>query len=74
MADFPGKVNTQTSSSVPQRIPAMVDMDFIKSIPGILLATEIVSWKIILHFPCFVYLTKVLYILWLHENDLFLPS
>ncbi len=47
MADFPGKVNTQTSSSVssPQRIPAMVDMDFIRSIPGILLATEIVSWK-----------------------------
>ncbi len=45
MADFPGKVNTQTSSSVPQRIPAMVDMDFIRTVPGILLATEIVSWK-----------------------------
>lgn len=44
MADFPGKVNTQTSSSVssPQRIPAMVDMDFIRTVPGILLATEIV--------------------------------
>lgn len=43
MADFPGKVNTQTSSNGPQRIPAKVDMDFIRSIPGILLVAEIVS-------------------------------
>lgn len=48
MADFPGKVNTQTTSSEPQRsfgIMGMVDMDFIKSIPGMLLIAEIVSWK-----------------------------
>lgn len=46
MADFPGKVNTQTSSSEPQRsyaIPEKVDMGFIRSIPGILLVAEIVS-------------------------------
>ncbi|KAI2653522.1 plasmolipin [Labeo rohita] len=45
MADFPGKVNTQTTSSEPQRsfgIMGMVDMDFIKSIPGMLLIAEIV--------------------------------
>ncbi|XP_016320780.1 plasmolipin-like [Sinocyclocheilus anshuiensis] len=45
MADFPGKVSTQTSSNEPQRtygVPAMVDMDFIKSVPGILLLTEII--------------------------------
>ncbi|KAK7152063.1 hypothetical protein R3I94_008411 [Phoxinus phoxinus] len=45
MADFPGKVSTQTSSQEPQRsygIPASVDMDFIKGIPGILLVAEIV--------------------------------
>ncbi|XP_043072494.1 plasmolipin isoform X2 [Puntigrus tetrazona] len=44
MADFPGKVNTQTSSSETQTsygVPARVDMDFIKSIPGILLIAEI---------------------------------
>lgn len=58
MADFPGKVSTQTSSQEPQRsfgIPSSVDMNFIKSIPGILLLAEIVSWKNFqLHFPCFV--------------------
>lgn len=46
MADFPGKVNTQTSPSEPQRsygTTAMADMDFIRSIPGILLIVEIVS-------------------------------
>lgn len=45
MADFPGKVNTQTSSSEPQRsyaIPEKVDMGFIRSIPGILLVAEII--------------------------------
>ncbi|KAK9958937.1 hypothetical protein ABG768_011033 [Culter alburnus] len=45
MADFPGKVSTQTSSQEPQRsfgIPSSVDMNFIKSIPGILLLAEIV--------------------------------
>ncbi|ROL43293.1 hypothetical protein DPX16_17114 [Anabarilius grahami] len=44
MADFPGKVSTQTSSQEPQRsfgIPSSVDMNFIKSIPGILLLAEI---------------------------------
>ncbi|XP_042600072.1 plasmolipin-like [Cyprinus carpio] len=44
MADFPGKVNTQTSPSEPQRsygTTAMADMDFIRSIPGILLIVEI---------------------------------
>lgn len=48
MADFPAKVSTQTSSNEPQRsygILAKVDMDFIKSIPGILLLAEIVSCK-----------------------------
>lgn len=46
MADFPGKVNTQTSSQEPQRsfaISSSVDMGFVKSIPGILLIAEIVS-------------------------------
>jgi len=46
MADFPGKVSTQTSSQEPQRsygIPSSVDIDFIKGIPGILLLAEIVS-------------------------------
>ncbi|KTG42563.1 hypothetical protein cypCar_00013815 [Cyprinus carpio] len=44
MADFPAKVSTQTSSNEPQRsygILAKVDVDFIKSIPGILLLAEI---------------------------------
>lgn len=46
MADFPGKVNTQTSPAETQRrfeIPSNVDVNFIKSIPGILLLLEIVS-------------------------------
>ncbi|XP_067276570.1 plasmolipin isoform X2 [Pseudorasbora parva] len=58
MADFPGKVNTQTSSQEPQRsygIPSRVDMDFIKSIPGILLLAEIVVgllvWALIASTP-----------------------
>ncbi|XP_059362552.1 plasmolipin-like [Carassius carassius] len=44
MADFPGKVNTQTSSSEPHRSygsTLTADMDFIRSIPGILLIAEI---------------------------------
>ncbi|XP_051580241.1 plasmolipin-like [Myxocyprinus asiaticus] len=45
MADFPGKVNTQTSSPEPQRsfgIPSIGNANFIKTIPGILLLAEIV--------------------------------
>ncbi|XP_052008370.1 plasmolipin-like isoform X2 [Xyrauchen texanus] len=45
MADFPGKVNTQTSSHEPQRsfgFPSIGDANFIKTIPGILLLAEIV--------------------------------
>ncbi|XP_052437801.1 plasmolipin [Carassius gibelio] len=44
MADFPGKVNTQTRSSEPHGSYGsilMADMDFIRSIPGILLIAEI---------------------------------
>lgn len=66
MADFPGKVSTQTSSQEPQRsfgIPLSVDMNFIKGIPGILLLAEIVSWKNCqLYFPCFVICLGVFYL------------
>ncbi|XP_051725555.1 plasmolipin [Ctenopharyngodon idella] len=58
MADFPGKVSTQTSSQEPQRsfgIPLSVDMNFIKGIPGILLLAEIVVgllvWALIASTP-----------------------
>ncbi|XP_077049451.1 plasmolipin [Siphateles boraxobius] len=58
MADFPGKVSTQTSSQEPQRsygIPSSVDMNFIKGIPGILLLAEIVVgllvWALIASTP-----------------------
>ncbi|NP_001116171.1 plasmolipin isoform X1 [Danio rerio] len=58
MADFPGKVSTQTSSQEPQRsfaISSSVDMGFIKSIPGILLIAEIVVgllvWTLIASTP-----------------------
>jgi len=75
MADFPGKVSTQTSSQEPQRsygIPWSVDIDFIKGIPGILLLAEIVSWKTCqLHFPCFI-IQSVFYSAF--ENYIFLPS
>ncbi|KAI4880849.1 hypothetical protein NFI96_010997 [Prochilodus magdalenae] len=47
MADFPGKVNTETSSPQPrggsvQLMNASMDLNFIKTIPGILLIAEIV--------------------------------
>ncbi|KAG7333249.1 hypothetical protein KOW79_003384 [Hemibagrus wyckioides] len=47
MADFPGKVNTQTSSSQSQTGPVQVmnvsfDLNFIKSMPGVLLLVEII--------------------------------
>ncbi|KAF5895058.1 plasmolipin, partial [Clarias magur] len=47
MADFPGKVNTQTSSPQLETGPthimnASIDLNFIKSVPGILLLVEIV--------------------------------
>ncbi|XP_056622035.1 plasmolipin [Triplophysa dalaica] len=54
MADFPGKVNTQTSPAETQRrfeIPSNVHVNFIKSIPGILLLLEIffglLTWALI---------------------------
>lgn len=48
MADFPGKVNTQTSSPQFQTdsmsvMNISVGLNFIKSVPGILLLVEIVS-------------------------------
>ncbi|KAL7878755.1 hypothetical protein AOLI_G00097290 [Acnodon oligacanthus] len=47
MADFPGKVNTETSSPQSQAgsmhlMNAPMDLNFIKTIPGILLLAEIV--------------------------------
>ncbi|KAF4091598.1 hypothetical protein AMELA_G00038690 [Ameiurus melas] len=44
MADFPGMVNTQTSSQTSHAsvMNAFVDLNFIKSLPGILLLVEIV--------------------------------
>ncbi|XP_016086310.1 plasmolipin-like [Sinocyclocheilus grahami] len=83
MADFPGKVNTQTSSSEPQRssgIPAIVDMDFIRSIPGILLIAEIfvglLVWSLIAStsytsYPAYGWVMFVSVTLWLLSIALF---
>ncbi|CAM4582107.1 unnamed protein product [Leuciscus chuanchicus] len=77
MADFPGKVSTQTSSQEPQRsygILSSVDMNFIKSIPGILLLAEIVVgllvWALIASTPyssasAYVWVMIVSVTLWL---------
>ncbi|XP_056110278.1 plasmolipin [Rhinichthys klamathensis goyatoka] len=77
MADFPGKVSTQTSSQEPQRsygIPSSVDMNFIKGIPGILLLAEIVVgllvWSLIASTPyssasAYVWVMLVSVSLWL---------
>ncbi|KAG1963805.1 plasmolipin [Pimephales promelas] len=77
MADFPGKVSTQTSSQEPQRsygIPSSVDIDFIKGIPGILLLAEIVVgllvWALIASTPlssasAYVWVMLVSVTLWL---------
>ncbi|TRY82866.1 hypothetical protein DNTS_022073 [Danionella cerebrum] len=60
---MPGKVNTQTGShQEPQRtsmVSLNVDMDFIKSIPGILLIAEFVCgllvWPLIASTPYYLY-------------------
>uniref|UniRef100_A0A673M0X2 Plasmolipin n=1 Tax=Sinocyclocheilus rhinocerous TaxID=307959 RepID=A0A673M0X2_9TELE len=81
MADFPGKVNTQTSSSEPQRSSgSMVDMDFIRSIPGILLIAEIfvglLVWSLIAStsytsYPAYGWVMFVSMTLWLLSIALF---
>ncbi|XP_026086385.1 plasmolipin [Carassius auratus] len=83
MADFPGKVSTQTSSTEPQRsygIPAMIDLDFIKSIPGILLLAEIIAgllvWTLIAStsyatIPAYGWVMFVSVTLWLLSIALF---
>ncbi|GLD60653.1 plasmolipin [Lates japonicus] len=59
MADFPSKVTTETSSPNSQRsqqggnslrgltanVTTMMDMSFIRSIPGILMIAEIDIWQ-----------------------------
>lgn len=83
MADFPGKVNTHTSLPEPQRsfgIPFYIDVNFIKSIPGILLLLEIVCgllvWALIAsthytEFPAYGWVMFVSVTLWLLSIVLF---
>uniref|UniRef100_A0A8C2CQT7 Plasmolipin n=1 Tax=Cyprinus carpio TaxID=7962 RepID=A0A8C2CQT7_CYPCA len=83
MADFPGKVNTQTSPSEPQRsygTTAMADMDLIRSIPGILLIVEIfvglLVWSLIAStsytlLPAYGWVMFVSVTLWLLSIALF---
>uniref|UniRef100_A0A8C1X275 Plasmolipin n=1 Tax=Cyprinus carpio TaxID=7962 RepID=A0A8C1X275_CYPCA len=83
MADFPGKVNTQTSPGEPQRsygTTAMADMDFIRSIPGILLIVEIfvglLVWSLIAStsytlLPAYGWVMFVSVTLWLLSIALF---
>ncbi|XP_051513280.1 plasmolipin-like [Myxocyprinus asiaticus] len=84
MADFPGMVNTQTSSNEPQRrfgIPSIVDVNFIKTIPGILLLAEIVVgllvWALIAStnyttIPAYGWVMFVSVTLWLLSIALFI--
>ena len=47
MAEFPSKVTTETSSPQPNQgfaISAFLDLEFIKTIPAILMIAEIVSY------------------------------